>query len=210
MVRILLVRHGQVPGIEPERFRGDANYQLTERGRYEAQLTARRIAHHWQPSIIYTSPRQRCIDTGHAIAEQCGAPTRVLDDLYDLDYGAWTDKTHEEIRELHPAEYRRWKTQPHLMRFPGGISLQEVALRVADALRYVIDQHPDGTVVLVGHDSGNRCLLLQVLGLPLSAYWTIRQTPCGISEFLAGNDGLTVLRLNESAHLEAIDASREI
>jgi broad specificity phosphatase PhoE len=202
MTRILLVRHGHVRGIEPERFRGGANVQLTERGLKEAQLTAGRIARHWQPALVYTSPRQRCIDTGRFISEQCAVPARVLNDLYDLDYGAWTDKTHEAIRQAHPAEYRRWKTHPHLVRFPGGISLQEVSMRVADALRFVVATHQDSTVVLVGHDSGNRSLLLHVLGLPLSAYWSIRQTPCNISEFTVSDDGLTVVRMNETGHLE--------
>jgi len=202
MVRILLVRHGEVPGIKPERFRGGANYQLTERGREEALLTAHRIARDWRPAVIYTSPRQRCIDTGRVIAEQCAAPARVLEDLFDLDYGAWTDKTHDEIRSTYPAEYQRWKSQPHLVRFPGGLSLQDVSARVTDALRYVTARHANDTVVLVGHDSGNRCLLLHVLGLPLSAYWNIRQTPCGISELLAGDEGLTVVRMNDTAHLE--------
>ncbi len=202
MVRILLVRHGEVPGIKPERFRGNANYQLTERGREEALLTAQRIARGWRPAVIYTSPRQRCIDTGRVIAEQCTAPSRVLEDLFDLDYGTWTDKTHDEIRSTYPADYQRWKSQPHLMRFPAGLSLQDVSARVADALRYVARQHDDATVVMVGHDSGNRCLLLHVLGLPLAAYWHIRQTPCGISEVLVSDEGLTVVRMNDTAHLE--------
>jgi probable phosphoglycerate mutase len=88
------------------------------------------------------------------------------------------------------------------VRFPGGISLHEVSMRVADALRFVVATHQDSTVVLVGHDSGNRSLLLHVLGLPLSAYWTIRQTPCNISEFTVSDDGLTVVRMNETGHLE--------
>jgi broad specificity phosphatase PhoE len=203
MTRIVLVRHGSVPGIEPEQFRGGVNFQLTDRGHEEAQLVAHRIAQHWRPAIVYTSPRQRCIDTGRPIAERCAVPARVLEDLFDLDYGEWTDRTHEEIRAAHPMQYRLWKTQPHLMRFPGGISLQDVATRVADALRQVVQMHADDTVVMVGHDSGNRSLLLHVLGLPLSAYWRIKQTPCNISEFTVGEEGATVLRMNETAHLEA-------
>jgi len=179
------------------------NFQLTDRGHEEAQLVARRIAQHWRPAIVYTSPRQRCIDTGRPIAERCGVDARVLEDLFDLDYGEWTNHTHEEIRARHPAEYRLWKMQPHLVRFPGGIALQDVAMHVADALRFVLRTHPDDTVVMVGHDSGNRSLLLHALGLPLSAYWSIRQTPCNISEILIGTEGITVLRMNETAHLEA-------
>jgi len=201
----VLVRHGHVPGIEPERFRGSEGFDLTERGLKEAQRTARRIAQQWRPAIVYTSPRRRCIDTGRYIAEASAVPAKVLADLYDLDYGAWTDKTHEEICQAYPAEYRRWRQQPHLVRFPGGISLQEVSMRVTDALRYVAETHADQTVVLVGHDSGNRSLLLHALGLPLSAYWNITQTPCGISELLLNESGIVVLRMNETAHLESED-----
>lgn len=202
-MRVVLVRHGHVPGIEPERFRGGANLQLTKTGLQEAQLTAHRIAQQWQPVMVYTSPRQRCIDTGRFIADRCGVQDRVLDDIYDLDYGDWTEKTHDEIRAAYPTQYRRWRTQPQLVKFPRGNSLQEVAARVADALRFVVQTHSDSTVVLVGHDSGNRTLMLHALGLPLSAYWQLKQTPCGISEFLVGEDGIHVLRMNETAHLEA-------
>jgi broad specificity phosphatase PhoE len=204
-VRVVLVRHGHVPGIEPERFRGSANLELTDRGLREAQLTAHRIAQQWRPVMVYTSPRQRCIDTGRFIADRCDVAGRVLEDIYDLDYGDWTEKTHEEIRAAHPLQYRCWRTQPQLVKFPRGNSLQEVAARVVDALRFVVQTHPDSTVVLVGHDSGNRTLMLHALGLPLSAYWQLKQTPCGISEFLVGEDGVTVIRMNDTAHLERAD-----
>jgi probable phosphoglycerate mutase len=204
MTRIVLVRHGHVPGIDPERFRGQLNLELTERGLREAQLTATRIAQHWQPAIVYTSPRQRCVATGRLIAQECAVPCLALDDLNDLDYGAWQGKTHEEMRQTYPAEYRRWRTLPHLVRFPGGDSLQQLSARVADALRLIVETHPDSSVVVVAHDSSNRALLLQALGLPLSAYWRITQDPCGISEFLVHEDGIVVLRVNDTAHVESI------
>jgi len=42
----------------------------------------------------------------------------------------------------------------------------ERAARVADALRFTIQHRPDDTIVMVGHDSSNRVLLLQALDLP--------------------------------------------
>lgn len=191
-----------MPGIEPERFRGGANLELTGRGVQEARLTAERIARHWQPVQVYTSPRTRCIDTGRLIAERCGVPGRVLEDIGDLDYGDWTDHSHEEIRTRHPEDYRRWRQHPHLVRFPGGNCLQEVLVRVVDAVRLVARTHAGQTVVMVGHDSGNRTLMLHALGLPLSAYWSLRQTPCGISEFTVSAEGIQVQRMNETAHLD--------
>jgi probable phosphoglycerate mutase len=44
LTKILLVRHGDVEGIKPERFRGRAELPLTHRGVSEANAVARRIA----------------------------------------------------------------------------------------------------------------------------------------------------------------------
>jgi probable phosphoglycerate mutase len=204
MTRIILVRHGHVPGIEPERFRGNVNLDLTARGLLEAQLTAQRIARYWQPAIVYTSPRQRCIDTGRFIAERCAVASQVLEGMTDLDYGAWQESTHAEIRQAYPDAYQRWRKYPDLIRFPGGDSLQQLSARVADALRLIVANHPRQSVVVVGHDSSCRALLLLALGLPLGAYWRITQHPCGLSEILVGEDDMVVLRVNDTAHIDGI------
>ncbi len=46
----------------------------------------------------------------------------------------------------------------------------------------MVEAHPGRTVVLVGHDSVNRAILLQMLDQPLSAFWKLAQSPCAISE----------------------------
>ena len=78
MTKILLVRHGHVEGIKPERFRGRAELPLTDRGVSEAQALARRIASAWRPVKVYTSPMQRCIETGRAIAKACGVESQAI------------------------------------------------------------------------------------------------------------------------------------
>ena len=40
MMRFILVRHGHVEGIEPERFRGRADLSLTKQGEGQAQALA--------------------------------------------------------------------------------------------------------------------------------------------------------------------------
>jgi phosphoserine phosphatase len=198
---ILLVRHGHVHGISPERFRGRADIELTDRGIAEANSTADWIARFWRPTIVYTSPLKRCKDTGSAIAKQCKAGCEILPSLIDLDYGEWQWQTHAAIEAACPVLYRRWRENPHLMRFPKGESLQELVARAADALRLAIDRHPAETIVMVSHDSVNRALLLQILDQPLSAYWKLSQDPCAINEIAASADRIVVLRVNETAHL---------
>ena len=205
MIRILLTRHGHVDGIRPARFRGRAELPLTARGLAQADALARRIAGHWKPSAVYTSAMQRCIVTGSRVAETCGIPASVHEGLGDIDYGAWQMRTHEEVEQEAPDAYRLWRQAPHLLRFPGGESLQDVVARTADALRLVMAQHGSETVVLVGHDSVNRALLLQLLDQPLSAYWKLAQDPCGLSEIeISGAGDVRVGFLNDTSHLEGI------
>jgi phosphoserine phosphatase len=203
MTKILLTRHGHVEGIKPERFRGREPLALTERGRAEAQAVAERIADAWQPDKIYTSPMGRCVETGAAIAEACHIAAEVCDDLNDIDYGAWQFKTYDEAKASDAALFAAWFATPQLVRFPGGEALQDLAARVGNALRLVLARHPDEAIVLVGHDSINRALLLQLLDLPLSAYWRIAQEPCCLNEIDVVAGKICVQRINETHYLEA-------
>jgi len=202
MSKIILTRHGHVEGIHPERFRGRMELPLTDLGREQAALTGARIAAEWKPTHVYTSPMERCRKTGEAIATACGvANIAVLEDLNDLDYGAWQWKTHDDARAEQPALYGLWRSAPHLVRFPNGESLQDLVGRTANALRFVLERHALDTVVLVAHDSVNRAFMLQTLEQPLSAYWRLRHDPCGITEIDISNGETEVCRMNETAHL---------
>ncbi len=202
MTKILLTRHGHVQGIEPERFRGREPLELTERGRAQAAAVARRIADGWRVRKIYTSPMKRCVDTAAAIAKACGAPAEICDDLNDIDYGAWQFKTLAYAKKADPNLFAAWFTTPQLVRFPGGESLQDVAARAANALRLVLARHHRDTIVLVGHDSINRVMLLPLLGLPLAAYRRIAQSPCCLNEIDIDGGSVCIVRLNETHHLD--------
>lgn len=186
------------------RFRGREPLELTERGRAQATAVARRIAEGWRVRKIYTSPMQRCVDTGVAIAKACGAAAEISDDFNDIDYGAWQFKTLAYAKKDDPDLFAAWFATPQLVRFPGGESLQDVAARAANALRFVFTRHARGTVVLVGHDSVNRVLLLQLLGLPLSAYRRLDQAPCCLNEIDTNGGDVCIVRLNETHHLDRL------
>ncbi len=205
MTTILLVRHGHVEGIRPARFRGREDLPLTTRGHAEALAVARRIASKWRPDRVYTSPLSRCVATGAAIAQACGVEAQSIDQLNDIDYGTWRMKTHEEMAAAEPTLSTAWFNTPHLMRFPGGDSLQDLVSRSANAMRLAIEHHPQGTVVLVSHDSVNRALLLQMADLPLSSYWRLAQTPCCINEIEVTGNQIRILAVNETSHLDGLD-----
>src|SRR6516225_7395876 len=209
MTKIILTRHGHVEGIKPERFRGREPLRLTERGAAEAVALAQRIAARWGPSHIYTSPMGRCIATAAAITRATAVAATPCEDLNDIDYGAWQFKTFAQAKAQDAALFAAWFATPQLVRFPKGESLQDLAARTANALRMVLARHPRETVVLVGHDSVNRALLLELLDLPLSAYWRLAQEPCCINEIDVNEAAVRVRSINETQHLDAVVAEHD-
>ncbi|HEY6822866.1 MAG TPA: histidine phosphatase family protein, partial [Steroidobacteraceae bacterium] len=172
--------------------------ELSELGARQAHATARRIAAQCEPTAIYSSPLRRCLQTAAAIGAACGGlATTVLEDLNDLHYGDWEWHTHEEVRARWPELLQRWFASPQLVRFPRGESLQDLVARMANVLRRVRETHADETVVVVGHSSGNRALLLQTLDQPLSAYWRLAQDACSVSDIELHPHAATLRRFNE-------------
>jgi len=199
MTTVLIVRHGHVEGIDPERFRGRTDVPLTPEGEAQSAAVAKIIAAGWKPKAIYTSPLRRCIATGAAIARACRIGPKVLESLNDISYGTWQWKTHEEMQAQDPEMLAIWKRAPQLVRFPGGDSLQDVAVRAADSLRFASAHHADDTIVYVTHDTMIRVMLLHALGSPLDAYWRIAQKPCALNEVSIDGSTPCLLRVGETA-----------
>jgi len=204
MSRIILVRHGHVDWLAPERFRGRAELPLSSLGRRQAQAVAGYIAGSWKPEAVYTSLLGRCRETGAAIAAHLRLEPQPIEGLADIDYGEWQGLTRHQAKERWPDETELWFRAPHFAVIPGGETLAAVLSRATEALWDIMRHHLDGTVVLVGHDSINRVLLLVALELPLSRYWHLRQDPCGINELLYDNCSFMICSINQTQHLAGL------
>ena len=185
MAKILLVRHGHVEGIKPERFRGRQALSLTERGRAEA--AADRTAYHASPppgsQVSSTRARLNGASRPATPSRKTATSQRLSATISTISIMApGNSELTEEMQQEDPQLFAAWFATPHLVRFPRGESLQDIVARSADAFRLVIARHPESTVVLVSHDNINRALLLQLLDQPLSAYRRLPQDPCCINE----------------------------
>ncbi len=200
--RIVLVRHGHVDGINPPFFRGRADLPLTATGIRQAEATGAFLAGWPRPAAVYASPLSRCLRTAEEIATPHRRAVAPLAGFIDWDYGLWQGKSFAAVKAAERAAFARWRVAPHRAQVPGGETLLAVAARVAEVLRTIAARHQGETAVLVGHDSVNRVLVLLALDLPLSRYWSLVQSPCGISVLEEdGADGWSALCLNTTEHL---------
>jgi phosphoserine phosphatase len=202
MTKIILTRHGHVEGITPARFRGRLDLKLTALGHRQIAATSRRINAAWRIAAIYTSPMSRCVITAQAIAASSGLTPSALPGLNDIDYGEWQGLTREEAEARWPDAVASWYRAPQLVRPEGGETLQDVLARAASMLRDVVARHRDDTIVLVGHDSVNRVILMHALDLPLSRYWALMQEPCAINELDFVQGSFAIRTINETYHLD--------
>ena len=131
MTRIILVRHGQTAwnvgasSAEGERFRGRIDLPLNERGRAQAPGLGRAVGRQTHRRHLCQSLTARRRD------RRANGPTAWPDrppfgGHHGHQLGDWQERPHSEVARLYPALYHQWLQEPHLVRPPGGESLEEV------------------------------------------------------------------------------------
>jgi broad specificity phosphatase PhoE len=206
MTTIYLVRHGQTAWNREEVFRGSADIPLNETGRKEALLTGQYLRGICIDAI-YSSPLSRALETAEAIARPQGIEVQTLNGVIDIDFGGWQGLSHEAVRERYEELYRQWKDTPHLVRFPGGESLEEVRERALEAIHGVVRDHAGETLAMVSHRVVNKIVICGLLGLDNSHFWEIGQDT-GCINVLEFGEGFTLRCLNDTSHLKTIEGER--
>lgn len=111
--RVLLVRHGRTVLNAEGKLRGHADPELDEVG--VTQVRAAAAALRSYPIVqVVTSPLQRAVATGAAIAEAAGAGLTTDVAFIDRDYGPWTAHVKDDVIREWAAWTPRpaWRTPP--------------------------------------------------------------------------------------------------
>lgn len=160
MGEIVVLRHGQTEWSRTGQHTGVTDLPLLPEGEEQARaLGAAFRGRKW--AEVWVSPRQRAGRT----AELAGlAPTRIDDDLVEMDYGGYEGRTTAAISEELGRTWSVWKDAI----VPGdtpGETLAEVGTRVDRVLARARDRLTDGDLVLVAHGHVLRVLTARWLGL---------------------------------------------
>ncbi len=198
---VLLVRHGHVEGIDQPTFRGRLPLPLTALGLRQAARTGEYIPRIANLDVVYSSPLARCIATGTIIGAPLGLAPIPEPGLTDIDYGAWEGRVVADVARENAAEVSTWFRAPEEATIPGGETLRSLSDRVRAAMAGILEKNAGNTVVVVGHDSVNRVMLLHALGLPLSRYWHLGQSPGAVNRLEHADGDWTIHSVNETGHL---------
>jgi broad specificity phosphatase PhoE len=207
MTSIYLVRHGRTAWNKEEIFRGRTDISLDETGLREAEGAGEYLKE-LKLTAIYSSPLTRARQTAEKIAAFHQIEVKPLPGIVDMSFGNWEGHSLKEIRDRDEERYRQWREQPHLLKIPGGESLEEVRKRSMAALEEVTRWHPDEIVVLVSHRVINKVLVCGVLGIDNSHFWQIGQDTTAINLIQYRNGKYTLSFLNETCHLKPLRSGK--
>jgi broad specificity phosphatase PhoE len=158
---LAFVRHGESEWVAEGRFQGQGDPPLSELGRRQALLTARRIARRARrpplplpagpPLAIVHSPLLRAAETatliGRAVSSGRGddavdAPVPLVPEpgLLEIGQGEWEGLPSADVVARWGDVLEAWRHDPLTAWAPGGESIAEVDVRVRLALRHHLEQ----------------------------------------------------------------------
>ena len=187
---VAFVRHGESEWVREGRFQGQGDSPLSDLGRRQALLTARRIARRARrpplplpsgaPRSIVHSPLGRAAETagliGRAVSGGRGedaidgpVPLRPEPGFLEIGQGEWEGMPGADVVARWGEVLETWRRDPLSAWAPGGESIAEVDVRVRVALRSVLEDLAESAAP---PDPGRS----QVLGygeLPSDEPWSI-------------------------------------
>jgi probable phosphoglycerate mutase len=166
---------------------------LDDEGRIQAMRTGAHIRQNFPHARVIASPLRRAVDTARAISDEVEIDERFI----ELDYGQWDGRA---MSDVDPAQWAQWR-RDSLFRPPGGESLVELEQRVTPALEQLRLEAQERDVVVVSHVSPIKCAVTWALEVDSHVTWRFHLDRASICRIAVTARGLSVLSMNEVAHL---------
>ena len=204
---IVFLRHGESVGNAEDRFQGQYDFPLTEKG----QAQARALSERWQAEGMHfdfciSSPLLRAAQTAEIITSRLGIPLE-LDPLWkELHNGLLAGLRSDEAAERYP---RPDFIHPYLHIGGTGESRWEVYLRAGRAVQALLD-HPSGRYLVVAHGGILNMAIYAILGIPVQADYTgptfrFENTSFATLTYTPAEHHWRLIGLNDRAHWSSED-----
>ena len=163
---VTFARHGESVGNLENRFQGQADYPLTDRGRDQARaLAARFKSEKTRFDLCLTSPLGRALETAQIVTSELGVSLEVDPLWKEMDNGRIAGLRLDEIDEVEPPAF----TTPYTRLGESGESRLEVYLRAGRAIQKILDRKP-GRYLVVSHGAILNMAMYSVLSIAPQAH----------------------------------------
>ena len=199
--RLFLVACAETASDEDGVFLGPADHALSAKGKRHARLLNEHLKGERIDSF-YSSPYDGAFATASTLAAGHRRGVIRIRDLQEMDFGEWTGKTSQEVKESAPEQHVVWQFKPHEHRMPGGENLEEVQARTVDALEHIISVERGNSVCVVTHAIPAKTAMCYFMNEDLSIIWlTAPQESTALNVIAIEDDGAKVALDGSLDHL---------
>jgi broad specificity phosphatase PhoE len=194
LIRVYLMRHGEVANGGEKRYNGHIDVDITEKGIEQMHRLAG-ILEGKPVSAVYSSDLIRSAKGAKIISDRLGLTPTSIRTLRERSVGQWEGMTAEEIKHCYPREYAAWRADLLNYRPPEGECLLDVRERIIPEYRRIVAAHAGQEIALLLHGGVNRVILADALGVPLLNLFRIDQAFGALNIIDHHSDGMTVVKL---------------
>lgn len=203
-MRLLVIRHGESEADLLDVHEGRADFELTERGRRQAEAMSEYVSQNYRIAKIYHSTLKRAAQTAGYLAAKTQAPLIPDEHLMEFDNGLIAGLKHSVADEKYP----RVEVPLHL-----SVYEQESALAFRYRAEYMLsklisDNEEDSTVAVVTHGGMINQLYRAFFRLPVDSECMFLTGDTGIHEWLVKGNSRILVKANEIPHEIGIGTER--
>ena len=200
------MRHGETAWNSAGRIQGHTDIALSDKGAQQSRLVAERLTE-ITIDAAYSSDLRRSADTAREILGGRTVKLQTTPELREYNKGIFEGLTSDETSERYPELHAASAVKDLDFAPPGGESTRQTSTRMASFMAEVRKNHPDGTVLIVGHGGALRALFVALMELPLEANWRFLLANCGLSVVDTYPDNAVLRLYNDTSHLDGLGPS---
>lgn len=187
MSRLYLVRHGETEWNVSNRFQGQKDIPLSNKGKQQAEQLSKRLSYE-NIDCIYASDLSRAYETAKVIGLHKKLDIHICKSLREIHFGEWEGHTAEELKFKFKDTYINFHHAPHQSPFPGEGSYEQVLLRVKTGLTQIMNKEKNKNILIVSHSGVLKAMIVALLDLNLDF----------IRKFWLGNTSVSIVDIKES------------
>lgn len=162
MKKIFLIRHGESTSDIEDRFGGDYDDQLTEKGIKQSQELAGKLAGKGI-EVIFASPRFRALETARTVAVKLKVELKIVEDLRERNrWGILTGMVKSEAVEKYPELVKLLPDTSSTL--PAGEAYEPFKERILKALDSILNCEFK-TIGIITHGGPIRLIFREILKL---------------------------------------------
>lgn len=202
MTLFYFVRHGETDfNANDNVYCGRSDVSLNDLGIKQsramaAQLEDIRFDH------VYVSPLERAVQTASFVSDDFEVDERLL----EIDFGNWEGLNKQQISKKYSENWNDWQTTTtgDVSAGETGETMIDAFERINDLIKALNNQHPDGKILVVAHNTIIRLLFTGLIQGRWSSYRSFKCGNTSISVLKYTKDDFEFITLNDNHHLKGV------